>query len=73
MGSAFSPKLANVFMSVILRSFLRTQVLHPLLMKHFIDDLIFYGQAIVLSPSLEQFPPKPSIHFSNLPPFQLTT
>jgi len=41
MGSAFSPKLANVFMSVILRSFLRTQVLHPLLMKHFIDDLIF--------------------------------
>lgn len=40
MGSAFSPNLANVFMSVVLPSFLRTQVLHPLLMKHFIDDLI---------------------------------
>jgi len=33
MGSAFSTNLANIFMPVILRSFLRMQVLQPLLLK----------------------------------------
>ena len=40
MGAAFSPTIANIFMSVILRRFLRTQRYHPLLLKRYIDDII---------------------------------
>ena len=40
MGAAFSPTVVNIFMSVILRRFLRTQRYHPLLLKRYIDDII---------------------------------
>jgi hypothetical protein len=40
MGAAFSPTIANIFMSVILRRFLRTQQHHPLLLKRYIDDIL---------------------------------
>lgn len=40
MGAAFSPTIANIFMSVTLRRFLRTQRHHPLLLKRYIDDIL---------------------------------
>ena len=40
MGAAFSPTIANIFMSVVLRRFLRTQLHHPLLLKRYIDDIL---------------------------------
>ena len=40
MGAAFSPTIANIFMSVILRRFLRTQQYHPILLKRYIDDIL---------------------------------
>ena len=44
MGAAFSPTLANIFMSVILRRFLATQTSHPLLLKRYIDDVFILWQ-----------------------------
>ena len=38
MGAAFSPTVANIFMSVILRKFLNTQQ-QPLLLARYIDDI----------------------------------
>lgn len=39
MGAAFSPSLANIFMSVILRRFLNTQKHQPILLRRYIDDI----------------------------------
>ena len=39
MGAAFSPTIANIFMSVTLRRFLRTQSSKPILLVRYIDDI----------------------------------
>ena len=39
MGAAFSPTVANIFMSVTLRNFLNTQQERPLLLARYIDDI----------------------------------
>ena len=39
MGAAFSPTIANIFLSVTLQKFLQTQHLKPLLFKRYIDDI----------------------------------
>ena len=39
MGAAFSPTVANIFMSVTLRKFLNTQQQPPLLLARYIDDI----------------------------------
>ena len=39
MGAAFSPTIANIFMSVTLARFLRTQKTKPLLLARYIDDI----------------------------------
>ncbi len=39
MGAAFSPTIANIFMSVILSRFLRTQETQPLILLRYIDDI----------------------------------
>ena len=39
MGAPFSPTVANIFMSVILRDFLQTQHKQPLLITQYIDDI----------------------------------
>ena len=39
MGAAFSPTVANIYMSVMIRRFLRTQRKHPLLLSRYIDDI----------------------------------
>ena len=47
MGAAFSPTVANIFMSVTLSHFLATQVRKPLLLVRYIDDIFMiwtYGE-----------------------------
>ena len=39
MGAAFSPTIANIFMSVTLHNFLQTQETQPLLLTRYIDDI----------------------------------
>ena len=39
MGAAFSPTVANIFLSVVLRKFLATQLHKPLLIARYIDDI----------------------------------
>ena len=39
MGATFSPTIANIFMSTILRDFLQTQCIQPLLITRYIDDI----------------------------------
>lgn len=39
MGAPFSPTVANIYMSVILRKFLHTQINKPLLIVRYIDDI----------------------------------
>ena len=39
MGAAFSPSVANIYMSVMLRRFLRTQQKKPQLLVRYIDDV----------------------------------
>ena len=39
MGAAFSPTVANIYMSVTIRKFLQTQPKHPLLLVRYIDDI----------------------------------
>ena len=41
MGAAFSPTVANIYMSVVIRRFLRTQRKQPLLLSRYIDDIFF--------------------------------
>ena len=40
MGAAYSPTVANIYMSVTIRRFLRTQRTQPLLLMRYIDDII---------------------------------
>ena len=40
MGTAFSPIIANIYMSVTLQKFLRTREQKPLLLKRYIDDIM---------------------------------
>ena len=44
MGAAFSPTVANIFLSVIFRRFLSKQHLKPLLLKRYIDDIFLIWQ-----------------------------
>ena len=44
MGAPFSPTIANIFMSVIIRQFLETQPVKPLLIKRYIDDIFIVWQ-----------------------------
>lgn len=39
MGAPFSPTVANIYMSITLQRFLRTQTNKPLLLKRYIDDI----------------------------------
>ena len=39
IGAAFSPTIANIFMSVILRRFLSSQKYHPILIRRYIHDI----------------------------------
>jgi hypothetical protein len=39
MGAAFSPTIANIFMSTIMKNFLHTQPIKPLLLTRYIDDI----------------------------------
>ena len=39
MGAPFSPTVANIYMSVTIRRFLRTQTKRPLLLSRYIDDI----------------------------------
>ena len=39
MGAAFSPTIANIYMSVFLCNFLTTQEIKPLILKRYIDDI----------------------------------
>ena len=39
MGAAFSPTIANIFLSVILKRFLESQLHQPLLLVRYIDDI----------------------------------
>ena len=39
MGAAFSPTMANIFLSVTLKNFLQTQPTKPLLLARYIDDI----------------------------------
>lgn len=40
MGAAFSPTVANIFMSILFRKFLSTCKQQPLLLKRYIDDIL---------------------------------
>ena len=40
MGAPFSPTVANIFMSIVLKRFLATQPIKPLILKRYIDDII---------------------------------
>jgi hypothetical protein len=40
MGTAFSPTIANIYMSVFMQNFLATQEHKPLLIKRYIDDIV---------------------------------
>ena len=39
MGAAFSPTVANIYMSILLKNFLHTTNQKPLLLKRYIDDI----------------------------------
>ena len=39
MGAPFSPTVANIYMSIILRKFLQTQPTHPFFIRWYIDDI----------------------------------
>ena len=66
MGAAFSPTLANIFMSVKLRQFLSTIQKQPLLLKRYIDDVFIIWQhdrksLLNFISKLNQF--HPNLHF----------
>ena len=56
MGAAFSPTIANIFMSTIMRDFLRTQDIKPLVLTRYIDDsfLVWTGTTQELTHFLSQ-------------------
>ena len=45
MGASFSPTAANIFMSILLRNFIRTQPIQPILLKRYIDDILMIWPA----------------------------
>ena len=66
MGASFSPTLANIFLSVIIRQFLQTQPVHPLLIKRYIDDLLIlwkHSEASLKTFLLQLNEFHPSLHF----------
>ena len=68
MGAAFSPIIANIYMSVTLQKILLTQQKKPLLLKRYIDDvfLIWTDTKEALEnflTALNQF--HPAIHFTH--------
>lgn len=68
MGAAFSPTIANIFMSVILRRFHRTQHHHPFLLKRYIDDIFIIWtksqeQLTTYLTELNNF--HPSLHYTH--------
>lgn len=62
MGAAFSPTLANIFMSVTIENFLNTQPHKPLLLTRYIDDIfVIWENPATLNQfltALNQFHPK---------------
>ena len=66
MGAAFSPTIANIFLSVIFRKFLKTQSLQPLLLKRFIDDMFLvwnHGEASLVTFLTQLNNVHPKLHF----------
>ena len=67
MGAAFSPTIANIYMSVTLQKFLKTRQLKPLLLKRYIDDIILIWThsketLVEFLSALNHF--HPSLHFT---------
>ena len=67
MGAAFSPTIANIFMSVFIRKFLQTQRIKPLVLKRYIDDIFIIWtksseELAKFLADLNKF--HPSIHFT---------
>ena len=67
MGAAFSPTMANIYMSVFLHNFLTTQQYKPLLLKRYIDDIFLIwthteDQLQNFLTALNNF--HPSLHFT---------
>ena len=52
MGAAFSPTVANIFMSVVLKNFLNNQHYQPLVLARYIDDIFIIWKDIN---TLDQF------------------
>ena len=68
MGAVFSPTIANIFMSTILRDFLHTQSIKPLLITRYIDDIfmIWTGSALELTSFLTNLNTfHPNLHFTH--------
>ena len=68
MGAAFSPTVANIFMSTIIRAFLCTQTIKPLALARYIDDifLIWTGTSAQLATFLDELNSfHPSLHFTH--------
>ena len=67
MGATFSPTIANIFMSTILRDFLQTQRIQPLLITRYIDDIFMIwtdstDKLTTFLTNLNKF--HPDIHFT---------
>lgn len=67
MGVAFSPTIANIYMSVTLRNFLQTQPHKPQLLKRYIDDITMIWnnteeELLQFLTALNTF--HPSLHFT---------
>ena len=68
MGAAFSPTVANIFMSTIIRSFLHTQPIQPLIFARYIDDifLIWTNTRETLASFLQNLNNfHPNLHFTH--------
>ena len=68
MGAAFSPTIANIFMSKLINNFLKTQHTQPLLLKRYIDDIFLIwtdtmDNLLTFLTTLNNF--HPSIHFTH--------
>ena len=68
MGAIFSPTIANIFMSTILRKFLTTQAIAPLLLTRYIDDIFIIWPDTI--PKLTKFLDDlntfhPKLHFTH--------
>ena len=68
MGAAFSPTIANIFMSTVIRAFLVTQTTKPLILTRYIDDifLIWTGTTEQLTTFLKDLNSfHSSLHFTH--------